>query len=340
MRYDSTPAIYLIKLVEVLRAHGARVDKLMCHIGAGVAELRDRERDISLSTYLNAIEFATDNYAIPDLGFLVGEHTSVLEHGVLGYAILSSPNLRESLQRYVRFQLLQGPLLAVDLSIENDMAALTALPRPGRWKPSAGALKYIIQEWLVGWNQWSQIIGRSGPFFEHVRLGYPGSGQRSYYADHLGCTVSFDNHETKAMFPVSFLDRPLEYADEAIAALCSAQCNRLLEVLDHRGGLSAEIHRLLANSPGDVASMEKMASKLHIGVRTLRRRLREDGTTYQNVVRDFRVAMAKRYLHETRLPANEIASLVGYSDPANLYRVFHEYTGVTPNQYRAAKEER
>jgi len=336
MRYDSTPAIYLIKLFEVLREQGTDTTDLMRHIKASPADLIDRDRSISLSTYIGAVEFATDAYAIPDLGFLVGEHTSVLEHGVLGYALLSSPNLRESLARYVRYQYLQGPLLTIRFSHDDSIATLTAVPRPGRWKPSASALKYIVQEWLVGWNQWCQVIGKTGHFFEHVRLGYSSASERGFYEDHLGCTVSFDNGETTAIFPARWLDRPLEFADDAIAALCSAQCERLLEVLDKPSGLTAEIHRLLANSPGDVASMDKMATQLHVGVRTLRRRLKEEGTTYQDVVKEFRVAMAKRYLQETELPANEIALLVGYSDPANLYRVFQVDTGVTPNEFRAA----
>lgn len=336
MQYDSTPAIYLIKLFEVLREHDVDTSGLMRHISASPSDLLDRDSTISLSTYINAVEYATDSCAIPDLGFLVGERTTVLDHGVLGYALLSSPNLRESLNRYVRYQFLQGPLLTIHFSSDNSIATLTAVPRPGRWKPSSGAIKYIIQEWLVGWNQWCQVIGKSGFFFEHVRLGYASAGQRRYYADHLGCTVSFDNSETTAVFPAKWLDRPLEFADEAIAALCTAQCERLLEVIDRRSGLATDIHRLLANSPGDVATMDKMASFLHVGVRTLRRRLKEEGTSYQEVVKEFRVAMAKRYLQETKLPANEIALLVGYSDPANLYRVFHAVTGVTPREFRAA----
>jgi AraC-like DNA-binding protein len=80
--------------------------------------------------------------------------------------------------------------------------------------------------------------------------------------------------------------------------------------------------------------MDAMADTLHIGTRTLRRRLKEDRTTYQQVVTDFRIAMAKRYLDETTMPANEIALLVGYADPANLYRRFQQATGKTPQQYR------
>ena len=339
MRYDSTHSIYLIKLVDVLREHGVAGSELLRHIKTSPRDLLDRDRTIPLSTYLNAVEFAVASYDIPDLGFLVGEHTSLLEHGVLGYALLSSPNLRESLNRYVRFQYLQGPLLTVRFSSSESIAELTAVPRVGRWKPSRGALKYIIQEWLVGWNQWCQIIGESGCFFSHVRLPYASRGRRRYYADHLGCTVSFNNDATTAAFPTSWLDRPIEYADEAIAALCSAQCERLLEVLDKRPGLVADIHRLLASSPGDVATMDKMAQQLHVGMRTLRRRLKDEGTTYQDVILEFRVAMAKRYLKETQLPANEIASLVGYSDPANLYRAFQADTGMTPGAFRATDDQ-
>ena len=71
---------------------------------------------------------------MPDLGFRVGASTTLLEHGVLGYALLSSPNLRASLQRYVRYQYLQGPLLSVTFEESGATAALTAIPRGGGFR--------------------------------------------------------------------------------------------------------------------------------------------------------------------------------------------------------------
>jgi len=304
---------------------------------AGLQEFppADHDADMPLGQYLDGIEEAVSAYEIPDLGFLVGEKTTPLEHGVLGYALLSSPTLRDSLDRYVKFQYLQGPLLTITFSESESTAEMRAMPRHGRWRMSPPALRYIVQEWLVGWNQWCQLIGRSGSFFEHVRLGYSSDGQSRHYEEHLGCTVSFDNNETTAIFASRRLDLPLSYADESIAALCEVQCARLLEVLQLRAGLVADIHRQLAIRPGHVPNMDEMAKSLALGTRTLRRRLKDENTSYQQVVSEFRVAMAKRYLTETSLPANEVAALVGYSDPANLYRIFHRETGQTPLQYRA-----
>ena len=336
MAIEQTKGVYLLKLLEVLRKLGHPVTQVLTAAGVSEGALVDRDASLPLSQYLAAVEQAVDHVDCPDLGFRVGECTSPLEHGVLGYALLSSPTLRDSLQRYVRFQDLQGPLLTVSFAEPGATAELTAIPRRGRWSMTPRALRYIVQEWLVGWNQWCQLIGRSGSFFEHVRLGYSSDGQRRYYEDHLGCTVSFDNDATTAVFASRRLDLPLEYADESIAALCDVQCERLLEVLKLRPGLVAEIHRQLAGQPGQVPGMDEMAARLRIGARTLRRRLRDERTTYQAVVSEFRVTMAKRYMEETALPANEIAMLVGYSDPANLYRTFRRVTGQTPQQYRSA----
>lgn len=335
---DQTKAIYLVKLLEVLRERSLPVESILEATGTAESALRDHDASLPLSQYLAGVEEAVHSNAISDLGFLVGEKTTPLEHGVLGYALLSSPTLRDSLSRYVKFQYLQGPLLTISFAESGATAAMKATPMRGRWRMSSAAYRYIVQEWLIGWNQWCQLIGRSGSFFEHVRLGYASDGQRRHYEEHLGCTVSFDNDETTAIFASRHLDLPISYADESIAALCEVQCARLLEVLQLRAGLVADIHRQLASRPGQVPNMDAMANRLHIGTRTLRRRLKGESTSYQQVVAEFRVAMAKRYLSETSLPANEVAMLVGYSDPANLYRTFYRETGQTPLQYRARVE--
>jgi AraC-like DNA-binding protein len=338
MSIDCTKAIYLIKLAEVLRERNLQVAPVLDAAGLAESSLRDHDADIPLGQYLAGVEEAVRLNAIPDLGFLVGEKTTPLEHGVLGYALLSSPTLRDCLNRYVKFQYLQGPLLTVVFTESDSTAEMRAAARRSRWQMSPAAFRYVVQEWLIGWNQWCQLIGRSGSFFEHVRLGYSSDGQHRNYEQHLGCTVSFDNDETTAVFASRRLDLPLSYADESIAALCAVQCERLLEVLQLRAGLIADIHRQLASHPGQVPNMDQMATSLRIGTRTLRRRLKDENTSYQQVVSEFRVAMAKRYLKETSLPANEVAILVGYSDPANLYRTFRRETGKTPLQYRARLE--
>ena len=335
MAVETTKAVYLIKLIEILESAGADAAPVIEAANLDTAEMMDRDAPVPMSDYLDAIEVAVRRHAeIPDLGFRVGESTTLLDHGVLGYALLSGPTLRDSVQRFVRYQYLQGPLLTMSFEESGATAAMIAVPRRGRWRMSPLAHRYVVQEWLASWNQMCEQVSRTPGFFEHVRLGYSASGEQGYYEEHLGCTVSFGNAETAAIFPARRLGRPLEYADESVAALCTVQCERLLETLNLRAGLVAEIHRQLASTPGVVPGMDEMARHMHVGARTLRRQLRAEGTSYQDIVRDFRIAMAKHYLEETALPVSEVAALVGYADATNLYRVFRQLTGCTPSEYR------
>jgi AraC-like DNA-binding protein len=48
------------------------------------------------------------------------------------------------------------------------------------------------------------------------------------------------------------------------------------------------------------------------------------------------VELASHYPRSTQLPRAEISYLLGYEDPNCFFRAFHDWTGTTPAQARAA----
>jgi AraC-like DNA-binding protein len=336
MTENTTRLVYLIKLIEVVETLGYSSRNILRSARLSRIDLDDHMGTLPIPDYVAAIQSALLHCPIPDLGFQVGMRTELLEHGVLGYALLSAATLRDSLTRYVRYQFLQGPLLSIDFNADANEANLTARPILHRIGERDTVLRYIIQEWLIGWNQWSSLLGVRGHFFENISLGTFDEQHLDIYANRLGCPVSIGGDATVASFPAELLDRPLNYADQTFAALCDEQCRHILEELDLGHGLAAEIHRLLAATPGSIPRMESIAKRLFVDVRTLRRRLLREGTTFQGIVKEFRMSMAKRYLRETTLPANEIAILVGYADAANFYREFRRVLKITPQGFRSS----
>jgi AraC-like DNA-binding protein len=331
---DPTRALYLIKLVETLAALGRDPGQLLRAGKIPPAMLADNDASLPLARYVDIVELATSHYDIPDLGFCVGEQTQMTEHGVLGYALLSASSLGESLRRYERYQYLQGPLLAIELGNDEKFAWLTARPIAAHPALAASVLTYTIQEWLVGWNQWSPIIRKRGAFFDRVELALDEPPDKRLYERHLGCAATFCGDVTRAFFPRESLEHPLDYDDAGAAAMCDEQCEHILRHLNLGHGLVAEVHRQLASIPGRVPTLDQLSKHFFVDARTMRRRLLREGTTYRDVVADFRIALARRYLAETRLPANEIATLVGYADSANLYRTFRTAFDMTPRQFR------
>ena len=101
-----------------------------------------------------------------------------------------------------------------------------------------------------------------------------------------------------------------------------------------RAGVENEVRRLL---PHGQAKAETVARALGLSVRTLSRRLAEEGTTFAEVVEQTRRTRAFQYLKEPGFSLAQIAWLLGYESPTSFNHAFKRWTGRSPS---AARNER
>lgn len=81
--------------------------------------------------------------------------------------------------------------------------------------------------------------------------------------------------------------------------------------------------------------IEDAADRLHLTRRTLMRKLKEEGTSYQDIKDLVRRDRAVFLLKNRVIPVSEVAEAVGFSDPAVFARAFKNWTGVSPREYRS-----
>ena len=71
-----------------------------------------------------------------------------------------------------------------------------------------------------------------------------------------------------------------------------------------------------------------------VSVRTLQRRLADEGWVFSDLVSQVRVDVATQMLSETDATVSEIATHLGYSNQANFSRAFQRWTGKSPAKFR------
>jgi len=69
-------------------------------------------------------------------------------------------------------------------------------------------------------------------------------------------------------------------------------------------------------------------------VRTLQRRLREEGTSFAELLDEVRKNLALRYLADARYEAADAAFLLGYAELSTFHRAFRRWTGTSPGEWR------
>lgn len=82
-------------------------------------------------------------------------------------------------------------------------------------------------------------------------------------------------------------------------------------------------------------SIEQAAKACHVSVRTLQRKLKDEGLGYQALLDETRHELALHYLLTTQLTMDQIADAVGFQETTSFFHAFKLWQGVTPNEYRS-----
>jgi AraC-like DNA-binding protein len=147
--------------------------------------------------------------------------------------------------------------------------------------------------------------------------------------DHWSCDLVLDN---------SLLELPFRPVDLRVRDFLSSYADEMLSRLPPVGSFIGMVRKIISDMlPENVPDLQHLAQRLHMSVRTLQRRLRESGTSHQQLVDQTRHDLALGYLLKPRATIAETAFVLGFSDLAGFYRAFKRWTGMTPSQYRDAE---
>ena len=82
-------------------------------------------------------------------------------------------------------------------------------------------------------------------------------------------------------------------------------------------------------------TLEEVAAKLHVSEEYLSTQFKKQtGRTFTETIRKYRIENVKELLLKSTLKLNQIADMVGYSDPKYMSKVFKDEVGMLPAEYR------
>ena len=91
---------------------------------------------------------------------------------------------------------------------------------------------------------------------------------------------------------------------------------------------------ILETLKGDVPTLELVAQKLVMSKRSMQAKLKEEGSTFQQLLNESRKELAQQYLREKQVSKSEIAYLLGFSEVAVFSRNFKKWTNMTPTEFQ------
>jgi AraC-like DNA-binding protein len=323
-------------LIELAVSKGARAGVLAERAGIAPADLADQDNRIPFANYVALMRTAKTLCNDPALALHYGETNDMSRISVVGLLGQSSETMLEAfaqLNRYgrlvvefdggpdrFRLERKQGGLWVVDnREHPNDFPELT---------------ESTFARMICGPRQFgvTQIA-------KAVHVSHPAPAYRAEYDRIFRAPVTFDSDWNAFLVDEAWMLHRVSDQPRYVFGVLSERAALLLKELEESKTTRGRVESLLLPvlHKGD-ASMDAIAARLAVSRQTLFRRLKAEGTTFEQVLDALRHRLALHYLGGKKVSVNETAYLVGFSDPAAFSRAFKRWTGTSPRDVRGQRQ--
>jgi len=263
-------------------------------------------------------------------GLLVGERFDLRALGPLGYLMRNSATVGDGLRALLMHLHLNDRGAAPVLLAPDDSRVILGYSIYRHGTPAAAQIYDAAV--AIGHGILHELCGRSWKALR-VQFSHGRPETIAPYRRLFQTSVSFDAEVSGIVFASSWMKRPIEGADAALhgfldKAIREAGSKVPMSFAEQVHGM---LHQLVL---GGSASAEVVASLFAIHDRTLRRRLAEQGTSFQQLINRTRFELAQQLLENTALPVSEIAAALQYADPNAFSRAFRGWARLSPTQWR------
>ena len=249
--------------------------------------------------------------------------------GPLGFAWLASNTLAEALARLQRYATVISDHLIIHLAESSETISVTledSSPSLDCFQRDSSAVSVLVKmcRFLCG-DQWNP----GQVFFTHVE-----PPDTSLYFSYFRCPTVFAAKCNGIQVDLAAARQRITGADEYLAQLND---HIVLRYLAHRSqeDIVNRTRVAILDCLNDGKATESLvASELAMSSRQLNRRLKEEGSSFRNLLLECRLELAEQYLSDSSLSLTEISFLLGFAEASSFSRAFRRWTGVTPSEAR------
>lgn len=324
-----TLAIFLRPLVQMLRHRGVDADALLERLEIEPGAVANPEARIDTVRTARLLDQAEAVLSDPSLGINMARHGEYSTFGGLGLALAAGGSLRSVLSRIVRFHRLISDVVVSELSEDQRGLALHFRAADSNSQPHPQAVVFVMAS-IMGMVRF-RLRRDLNPVEVMAPPVSPGLEQalKRYFraplviADHFALRFEGDT-----------VDEQLAASDTQLAAMLDATLTQRLAEAD-RGSLAMQLSLWLEQRlPEGEPPLAEAASRLHMSVRSLQRRLKDEALTWQQLLERTRRVLVERHLHAPNMSITQLAFLLGFSDVSSFSRAFKKWYGIAPSQYR------
>lgn len=288
----------------------------------GIVDSEMREQLLSL-----AVEAAP----MDSVGLEVGHRLRLDRLGVFGYALMNCPTAKEALNLLLHYQRALMPHISISLLPHGEDFSLVCHAK----HLDSRHERFDVESFFVTVRNCTEALFPGASKEQSYLFDFPAPAYQHRYKELLGDKLEFSASNNAIIITADLLAREIEQANPVNEAIYRQQCDELSSQLAGSSLISLKVQQILLRHRGQFLNAPQVADKLNMSESSLRRKLRAEGRSFQQLLNDLRSHLAQLYLRKTQLSVAEVGRIIGFEDVANFRKAFVRWCGQTPSEWRS-----
>lgn len=325
-------------LIQGMRHVGIDVDARLADMGIQ-AEALDPSSIIPDEIEWDILQYISQDIS-PEQGLIIGQHYALAGYGPFLMLLVTSDTLHKALLNGVRFQQLTHLFGSLQLNIKKGYIHLHYQPidlntHSGLFRAQceiSGTYKFL-----------QDIFKMMGLEIPNIRIELPFKAPKELelivaYEDYYGQDVKFEcQYASFILENTDILNIKIPSADVLTYRVYEEKCLKDLNKLEGSSRAKLTIleyvEEYLEMQNGVIPTMSETACALKIPERTLRHKLQQMQTSYKEIRERLIKQKALKFIENSAYSIEQVAEMLGYSEPAAFNHAFKRWFGQSPRQY-------
>jgi AraC-like DNA-binding protein len=276
-------------------------------------------------------ELAMELTENPALGLHWGERLTGTTFPPISALIAHAATLRQGLNALYQFHRLLTDDFTYEMHESHDRVIIRCSGLPDE---ALRVKRFVAEMFVTGMVRLIRSFSVDARL-SRVNFEYAAPAYRAEYERIFEGAQRFEQPFTGVVFDRRLLSAASPVRDEDVhGALRSIAERRVLRIAE-RVPYAVRVRELLTQQAAACrGEMKTVAAAFGLSVRSLRRRLAAEGTSYAAVADDALASIAKTLLRDKQRTIQEAAYEMGFSDTSTFHRAFKRWTGTTPRAFR------
>lgn len=317
-------------IAETLRRCEVDADQIFTKAGIGYFSSKDPDVRIPTQKMFKLWSHAVEATGDPCFGLRVAQQFQPAVLQGLGFAWLASDTLLDALNRLVRYSRFINTAAKLHVEEKKDTTDLVVIVPDDlpNYVPAGVDLGMAV------FLRMCQITAGKSLLPVHLSLKRPEPHCTVNFYEMFGPSIEYDAVDNRLCFDTELVNMPLITANLNLARINDQTVINYLARFD-RASIAMQVRsKIIDQLPDGIPRQEHIAGSLNLSLRSLQRRLREEETSFKDLLENTRQTLAQQYLRESHRSIGEITYLLGFSESSNFTRAFKRWTGMTPVEFR------